>query len=140
MRALYVAHRTPEFALLPMPEAGKLALLGQQYDLQRASYLTSHADARFLTLTKDDVVAGRLCLASAGADLALLDLLLAAPWRGSGVGSALLGALTQAAFANGQGVLLHVEKHNRALRLYQRLGFRVVGDAGAHWAMEARAS
>ena len=138
LRALYIAQRMPEFAPLPMPEAGKLMLLGQQYDMQRASYLSGHAGATFLALTKDGGLAGRLCLAGTGPDVALLDILLDARWRGGGIGSALLAALIEAAFADGHGVLLHVEKHNPALRLYQRLGFRVTGDAGAHWAMEAR--
>jgi ribosomal protein S18 acetylase RimI-like enzyme len=35
-------------------------------------------------------------------------------------------------------VQIHVERHNPALRLYERLGFRVVEDKGVHLFMEWR--
>jgi hypothetical protein len=33
-------------------------------------------------------------------------------------------------------VRTHVEKVNRARRLYERLGFSIVGDEGVYWALE----
>ena len=140
MRALYIRHRLPEFSALPMLEAAKLALVGGQFDMQRNSYRASHPDARFLALFAHGVVAGRLYLASVGADVLLLDILIAEDLRGAGVGRDLIEALKQGAFANGQGVLLHVDKTNRARTLYERLGFRVTGDAEVSWAMAARPS
>ena len=69
----------------------------------------------------------------------LLDILIDGSWRGAGIGGALIEALVTAAFARRQAMRLHVEKFNRARGLYERLGFRVTGDAGLHWEMEARA-
>jgi ribosomal protein S18 acetylase RimI-like enzyme len=138
MRVLYIAHRTGEFAQLSLPESAKLALLGQQFEIQRAAYRASHPDALFLALTQRGEIVGRLYLANEGPDVALLDILLGASTRANGIGSALIGELMAVAFAGGVGVLLHVEKHNRACRLYERLGFRVARDAGTHWLMEAR--
>jgi ribosomal protein S18 acetylase RimI-like enzyme len=33
-------------------------------------------------------------------------------------------------------VRIHVEKNNPALSLYQRLGFKQIGDRGVYWLME----
>jgi ribosomal protein S18 acetylase RimI-like enzyme len=50
---------------------------------------------------------------------------VAKPWRGLGVGTRLLSALHNEARASGIARLsLSVETANRALRLYQRVGYR----------------
>ena len=36
----------------------------------------------------------------------------------------------------GKRLSIHVEAHNRALRFYERLGFRPVGETGAYLRME----
>jgi len=41
-------------------------------------------------------------------------------------------ALLSEAGAAGKRVVLHVEQHNRAVRLYQRLGFVDAQDAGVY--------
>jgi len=53
------------------------------------------------------------------------------PYRGRGIGKALLVRLLEHARQQGIGaVSLSVERDNPALRLYSRLGFVVVGDVG----------
>ena len=59
-----------------------------------------------------------------------------AQFPNAGLGSALLGELLAEADRAGKPVRLHVEPFNPALRLYQRLGFTHVGDAGVYWFME----
>ncbi|MCY7286894.1 MAG: GNAT family N-acetyltransferase [Cryobacterium sp.] len=52
-------------------------------------------------------------------------------FRGQGVGTALLGALVEAAKARGvRAISLSVEDGNRARHLYERTGFTVVGRNG----------
>jgi ribosomal protein S18 acetylase RimI-like enzyme len=59
--------------------------------------------------------------------------------RGRGIGELLLSSLLERAKADGYGqVSLSVERHNPALRLYEKHGFRVVREAGNSYAMVAR--
>ena len=59
-----------------------------------------------------------------------------AEWRGHGVGGAMLDALHRAATERGLAALsLSVERGNRALRLYERHHFRMVGDAAGSLTM-----
>lgn len=52
-------------------------------------------------------------------------------WRGHGLGAELLGALIGDAADTGlAGISLSVERDNYAARLYERFGFRRVGEAG----------
>ena len=56
-----------------------------------------------------------------------LAMAVLAPWRGQGIGTALLCALTKRLQENGFHALsLSVQKDNPALRLYRRTGFCVV--------------
>ncbi len=58
--------------------------------------------------------------------------------RGSGHGSQLLEALIERARQDGYKALsLSVEPDNPALKLYERLGFRKVGETGGSWTMKA---
>ena len=63
------------------------------------------------------------------------------PYRGQGIGTALmralLGELREAGYARAS---LSVQKGNPALRLYERMGFRIVGDGfdESEWLMVCR--
>ncbi|MCL2420026.1 MAG: GNAT family N-acetyltransferase [Conexibacteraceae bacterium] len=65
-----------------------------------------------------------------------LAIAVAAPWRGRGVGTALLDGLIDRAAETGLPALsLSVEFDNPALRLYERLGFERVERVGGAWTM-----
>ena len=57
-------------------------------------------------------------------------------YRGRGIGGALIRALLEAARAAGLPALsLSVERTNPAVGLYERVGFRRVGEEGGSWTM-----
>jgi uncharacterized protein (TIGR02246 family) len=58
--------------------------------------------------------------------------------RGRGIGACLLDALLARAAGRHRGVSLSVSRDNRAVRLYERFGFAIVGDAGASMTMLRR--
>jgi len=61
------------------------------------------------------------------------------PHRGRGVGAELLGAvIADAADAGLPGISLSVERDNYAARLYERFGFRRVGEVGGSFTMLLR--
>jgi ribosomal protein S18 acetylase RimI-like enzyme len=55
----------------------------------------------------------------------IVDIALLPEQRGKGIGTALLRDLLAEADGTGKRVTIHVERLNPALRLYERLGFRV---------------
>jgi len=58
----------------------------------------------------------------------IIDIALLPQFRGAGVGTRLLRDLLEEAAAQGATVALHVECHNPARRLYERLGFELCTD------------
>jgi ribosomal protein S18 acetylase RimI-like enzyme len=80
--------------------------------------------------------AGRLLVARWSEEIRIVDITLLPEFRGSGTGSGLLRELMAEAAAAGKRLSIHVEVQNPAMRLYERLGFRPVGDAGVYLRME----
>lgn len=81
---------------------------------------------------------GRLLISWMDRELRLVDIALLDKARGVGIGAKLISELLEKASSEGKPLRLHVEKSNRALQLYQRLGFRVVEDTGTQFFMELR--
>jgi ribosomal protein S18 acetylase RimI-like enzyme len=72
-----------------------------------------------------------------GADaIRVVDLGLLPEYRSQGIGSALLKALLEEADGAGMPIRLHAESFNRAMKLYERLGFHTVRINGIHVEME----
>lgn len=71
-----------------------------------------------------------------GANMPVLALSVLPPYRGQGVGTALLQALLQQVRQNGYcGMVLSVQRANPAVRLYQRMNFEIVAEKGEEWLM-----
>jgi RimJ/RimL family protein N-acetyltransferase len=83
----------------------------------------------------DDQIIGHLWIERARTDVAELGMVVAADWRGRGVGSALLEAgIDWARQAGAHKVALQVWPHNhRALALYEKYGFREEGRLVRHY-------
>jgi ribosomal protein S18 acetylase RimI-like enzyme len=67
----------------------------------------------------------------------LVQIQLLPEWQGRGIGGRLVGALLEEARRAGVPVVLNVLKVNPARRLYERLGFRVVGERDRSFEMQA---
>ena len=135
---VYAASRDREMALLThWSDAEKEAFLQDQFRLQHSHYQTHYPDARFDLILDQSNAIGRLYVAELKSEIRLMDIALLPEYRGQGIGSALMQELMERAAASGKLVSLHVEEYNPARRLYERLGFQMVGDAGLyklmHW-------
>jgi ribosomal protein S18 acetylase RimI-like enzyme len=84
----------------------------------------------------DGTPAGRLYVHRREREIRLMDIALLPEFRGSGLGTALLSGLFAEAAAAGKTVTIHVEMYNPALRLYERLGFKKIGEHGVYHLME----
>lgn len=136
--SLFAETRAPGFAHLPLEPAQRDALLRQQFSLQTAQYRHSFPAASFSIVEWDAESIGRLYVDRAQPCIHVIDVALLRAWQGQGIGSRLLAELLAEASAAGRPVSLHVERENPAQCLYQRLGFRVVRDAGVYLRMDWR--
>jgi ribosomal protein S18 acetylase RimI-like enzyme len=128
---VYVAHRWPEMAATGWPPQTCLAFLRDQHRLQDLNYRKFCDGAAWCVIEVGGERAGRLYLFLRDGDLRLMDIALMPAYRNRGVGGALIRAIQdQAAGLGAAKVSLYVEGANPALRLYERLGFKLV-EAGA---------
>jgi ribosomal protein S18 acetylase RimI-like enzyme len=132
LEGLYASTRTGELAVLPWSEEQKSAFIRSQFNAQSAQYTASYPDASFEVVMIDGTPAGRLYVDRRGDQISIIDIALLPQFQGVGVGTRLLRGLLEEAAAHGATVALHVERHNPAGRLYERLGFELyTDDAGA---------
>jgi len=133
---LYAAVRREEVAGWGWSEAQQEAFLRMQFNGQQAGYRRAYADASHSIILRDGVAIGRLYVAKRDGALRLVDISILPGHRGSGAGSMLVRDLQAEAEREGLPLRLQVMKANPALRLYERLGFKVIEDAGGYLQME----
>ncbi len=129
---VYASTRAEELALTGWSQAQQEAFLRMQYDAQRRSYRMQFSKAEYWVIHSDDRVAGRLIVDRTAAEIHLIDIALLPEHRGGGIGTTVLARLMEQARQADQPVRLRVERFNRALHWYQRLGFAKAGDCGLH--------
>jgi ribosomal protein S18 acetylase RimI-like enzyme len=135
-RRVFASTRAEELALVPWPDEQKRAFVAQQFAAQSAHYAEHYADASFDVILLDGEPAGRLIVARRERAILIVDIALLPEHRSRGFGTRLLGALTDEAEASGRKLSIHVEMHNPARTLYERLGFRPVDVEGVYVRME----
>jgi ribosomal protein S18 acetylase RimI-like enzyme len=133
LHQVYGSTRAEELDQVDWSEDQKQAFVDAQFAAQRRSYLNNYPGAEFLVVMAAGEPAGRLYLHRRRAEIRIMDLALLPTYRGRGIGSHLLRQIMAEAQADGRQVTIHVEKFNPALRLYQRLGFRVLQDEGIYY-------
>jgi RimJ/RimL family protein N-acetyltransferase len=123
---LYAQFRETELMFASWSGTQKLAFAQDQFRLQHIHLVRQFAEADFWTIRDcDGLLIGRLYLDRACREWRIIDILLAAAARGSGLGSALLRWIqASATAASAECVALQVAADNpRARALYLRLGF-----------------
>lgn len=97
---------------------------------QRQRFDANFGYQRFQIVVVEEEPIGFLETAVEPDHVRINNIALAAKWRNQGIGAALI--LDLAAKTNSE-IRLRVLKTNPAKRLYERLGFTVVGDPDEHW-------
>ena len=138
LRRLYASTREDELSALDWSAAQRESFLSLQLEAQDRHYRGHYPEARFDVIERDGAPVGRLVVDRREGVIHLLDIALLPAQRGAGFGSALLRELQEEAVGRGSAIVLHVARTNPALRLYARLGFRVVHEDAVHVAMEWR--
>lgn len=127
LRGLYASTRAQEMALTGWTQPAIAAFLDQQFDAQHRYYQEHYQGSDFSLICQGEQAIGRLYVFRGPTTLNLIDISLLPEWRGQGIGTRYLQALTDEADAGGTSIRLFVEPANPAKRLYERFGFGVTG-------------
>jgi len=132
---VYASTRAEELAITDWSEGQKADFCRRQFDAQSAYYAANYPGTSFQIVERDGWPIGRLYVARWEKEIRIVDITLLPEARGSGLGTQLLRDLQEEARAAGKSLTIHVERFNRALALYQRLGFRQIEDKGVYLLM-----
>ncbi len=133
---VYASSRAEELAITGWTEQLKADFCRSQFDAQTAYYarelsggvLSNRSNA---TAGRSDGSTSRAGKRKFGSSTSRCCRNHAAP----GIGTKLLLELQEEARAAGKSLTIHVERFNRALALYQRLGFKEIEDKGVYLLM-----
>ena len=134
--SVYASTREDELAPVPWTDEQKAAFVAAQFAAQRAHYAEHYAGLSSDVVLVDGEPAGRLLVARWREEIRIVDMAFLPAFRGRGAGSALFAELMDEATEMAKRLSIHVERHNRARELYERLGFESVGETGIHLRME----
>src|ERR1044072_2458404 len=129
---VYASSRAEELAVTGWPEELKADFCRRQFDAQSAYYAENYPGASFQIIERKGWPVGRLYVDRWEKEIRIVDITLLPEFRGSGIGTKLLRDLQKEARADKKSLTIHVERFNRALGLYQRLGFEQVEDKGVY--------
>jgi ribosomal protein S18 acetylase RimI-like enzyme len=135
---VYAGTRQEELEATGWPAAMREAFVRMQFNAQRQGYRATFPRAQFAVILSRGQAVGRLVVDRSENEFLLVDVALLPAHRGRGIGTALMQDLLREAAAAKKPVRLSVFKGQRAIRLYQRLGFEITGEDGLRDRMEWR--
>lgn len=135
---LYCTTRNDEIAAWGLDSSQQEILLRMQFNAQRQHYELAYEAIEHSIILVGNRPTGRIMVFRSEREFVLVDIALLPDARGLGIGCALIADLLTEAERAGKPVSLHVEKDNRARRLYERLGFEICEDTGMYFKMEWR--
>jgi GNAT superfamily N-acetyltransferase len=138
--AVYASTRAQELAQVPWTPEERERFLRQQFKAQDHAYRNNYPGAEFLIIVVDGADAGRLYAHRRPDEIRIMDVALLPPFRAQGIGTYFLKEFLREGQISSRIVTIHVEVFNPARRLYQRLGFRPVGENAVYCLMEWRPS
>jgi hypothetical protein len=134
---VYAGTRTAEMAAVDWSTEQKEAFLRMQFAAQHRYYLAQYPQAAFDVILLADRPVGRFYVDRRPNDILVVDIALLPRCR-TGIGAALLRGLNAEADRLGKPILGTVERYNRALLLFRRLGFVATADHGMFLSVERR--
>jgi len=133
---LYASARSEEMAAWGWDTAQQKLFLNMQFTARQQQYNSRFSDADHHIILHEDNPIGRILVARSESEILLADIALLPEYRGNGIGASLIEELLKEGEEAGKAVRLKVEIFNRAVRLYQRLGFSIIEDTGVYLIME----
>lgn len=128
---IYAGTRAEELALVPdWTTEHKRLFVTQQFMAQHQYYQEFYKGADLQLIMNEAIPIGRLYVHwnYSPKEVRIMDIAMLPEYRGKGIGSSLLKAILQKGELLSKNVTIHVEYNNPALRLYERMGFKKVGE------------
>jgi ribosomal protein S18 acetylase RimI-like enzyme len=137
LRDLIVANAAEELGAAAWPEPMRGHLLGVQYAARRQSRREEYPEAASHVIQADGADAGWVVVASLQHEVHIVDIMILPGKRGWGIGTAAIREILATAAVARKRVRLSVNTANEgAIRLYERLGFRTIGQDAVQYFME----
>jgi len=133
---LYCSTRADEIAAFGWDQEQQDAFLQLQFRGLQRHYQVQQLEVDSKVIVREGRPIGQLIVMRSDREIRLADISLLPEYRGSGIGTMLIGELFAEARESGRPVTLHVEKSSRAVALYERLGFVKTDETGFHYKME----
>jgi len=137
VRRLVVETIAGELGARTWPEPMRSQLIDLQYRTRRSVGRSTPGVTTSQILVADGEDAGWLLTADLDDEIRIVEIMVLPPRRNQGVGSEAIDAVLRRAAGTGKPVRLLVNCTNaRAIRLYERLGFRTAGTDQVQFLME----
>ncbi|ELS05338.1 acetyltransferase [Xenococcus sp. PCC 7305] len=133
---LYASTRVEELNAWGWDAQQSSAFLKMQFQAQQASYRNQFPGCKYQIILIQGLAVGAMLVIRSETAIHLADIALLPQYRNQGIGRFLIQKLLAEATQALKPVRLQVRQSNRALRLYQRLGFSKVSEQGIHFLME----
>jgi len=114
------------------------SLIDFQWGAQTLHYTTNYPQAEISIIERDGAPVGRLLIIEFDDEVRLGDLMILPEHQNNGICTHIMRTYVDLGLSTGRMIRLHVEKSNRAVRLYLREKFVIVEDQSSHWLMEYR--
>lgn len=126
-RRLLMETLTEELAAAAWPEPMRSHLLEMQYRIRRDGIQFAYGGAEILLAKCDEEPVGWAVVQRSAENLHIVDIAVLPARRSTGIGTAILSGLLEQADRSRLPASLNVNLGNRAIRLYERLGFSRTG-------------
>ena len=133
---VYADTRSDEMAQSGLDDAQRSAFIKLQFAAQQQHYRTYYPQGEHSLILLNEKPAGRLYVARSPEEIRILDIALLAEHRCKGIGTRVIKDLMAESRKTGKPVRIYVENFNRALRLFERMGFSQVEEKGFHCLMQ----
>ncbi len=124
LAAIYATTREEELRQVAWDAGQKRTFTDWQSAQQEKHYAQHYPAAERLVIERDGAI-GRIYIETGGADVHLMEVTLLPEFRRQGLGTNLMNVFLAYVDALGRTSSLHVEAHNPAKRMYERMGFAV---------------
>src|SRR5713226_1385488 len=133
---LYKSSRGDDLRGLGWGEDRISEFLGMQYEAQRNFYESDYKHATDELILFDGTPVGRLIVERREHEIRCVDIALLPECRDRGAGTLLIRKLQEEAMTQNKPLRLQVIRFNRAVNLFERLGFARTSETGTHFQME----
>ncbi len=133
---LFAEFKTDELQMHSWPEQMKKQLVNMQFTAHEQHYKTNFPDASDIIVLCDGERSGRLITFETDEVLHVADIIISVGLRGRGIGKIVLEQILDEAEKKGKRCRLNVNKGNRAIELYTRLGAKIISGDEMSFLME----